>query len=222
MSIPSAAARQRLGKHVPTAKNPCNIRRIFEGVFSFAIRVLSNECLWVSLFILLSLLGKNSVKTFQRKRRNIEVVIFYSVSVVWKKSRRLVLPRTTCYFIRKDYIIIAFASAWRIITKFDMNIMYLPAMNDTNMEVASNWKSHIGFTQSSYAAIRQIKFHIRSSVSCGVEWRIVLFLKKYFHLKFQNPTLRVSTIATAPKVREASMLVPFMAGWYTMFISSFL
>jgi hypothetical protein len=44
-----------------------------------------------------SLLGTGSVKTFPRKRRIVGVIVFYVVRVVSEESRRLVLPRTSCY-----------------------------------------------------------------------------------------------------------------------------
>jgi hypothetical protein len=57
---------------------------------------LLDACLWVCLRIPLSLLGNNSVKTFQRQRRIVGCVVFYAVCVVSKESRLLVLPRTSC------------------------------------------------------------------------------------------------------------------------------
>jgi hypothetical protein len=56
--VPPFGARQRLGKHVPAAKNTRD-KRMVGYVISVAVRVLSKECLWVSLFIPLSLLGEN-------------------------------------------------------------------------------------------------------------------------------------------------------------------
>jgi hypothetical protein len=79
--IPPFIARQRLGKQVPAAKNTSNNRRNVS----------------VRLCIPLSLLGNNSVKTFQRQI--VEGVVFYAVRAVWKESRRLVLPRTSCLYL---------------------------------------------------------------------------------------------------------------------------
>jgi hypothetical protein len=45
----------------------------------------------------LSLLGNNSVKTFPRQQRNVGGVVFYAVSVISNKRRRLVLPTTSCF-----------------------------------------------------------------------------------------------------------------------------
>jgi hypothetical protein len=56
--IPPSVARQRLGKHVPAETNARNNRRIV-GCVGLLV------CLWISL----SLLGNNSVKTFPRHRR---------------------------------------------------------------------------------------------------------------------------------------------------------
>jgi hypothetical protein len=57
--IPPFSARQRLGKHVPAAKNTSNNIRIVKRVISYAVRVLSQESLWVCPCIPLSLLGKD-------------------------------------------------------------------------------------------------------------------------------------------------------------------
>jgi hypothetical protein len=43
----------------------CN-NRIVERVVFYAVLVVSNESLWICLYILLSLLGNGSVNTFQR------------------------------------------------------------------------------------------------------------------------------------------------------------
>jgi hypothetical protein len=80
-------ARQRLGKHIPTATNTCKNGRIVERV-----------CLWVCLCIPLPLLGNNSVYTFPGQRRIFGGVVFYAVLVVSKESNRLVLPRTSCNY----------------------------------------------------------------------------------------------------------------------------
>jgi hypothetical protein len=60
-------ARQRLGKHVPSATNTCNSATA-ERVILCAVLVLSMESLWVCLCIPLSLLGNGSVKMFPRQR----------------------------------------------------------------------------------------------------------------------------------------------------------
>jgi hypothetical protein len=84
--IPPFVARKRLGKHVPAARNTRNNRRTARHV-----------CLWVCLYIPLSLLGNNSVNTSPRQRRIVGDVVFYAVSVVSKENRRLVLTRTSCF-----------------------------------------------------------------------------------------------------------------------------
>jgi hypothetical protein len=83
--IPPFIARQRPSNQVPAAKNTLKSRRIARRVF-----------LWICLCIPLSLLGSNSVKTFPRQRKIAGGVIFYSINVVLRESRRLVLPRTSC------------------------------------------------------------------------------------------------------------------------------
>jgi hypothetical protein len=88
--IPLFIARQRLGKHITAATNTRNIRRIVGRV-----------CLWVSLCISLSLLGNNSIKMFTRQRIIVGSFVFYTVRVVSKESRRLVLPWTSCIVINK-------------------------------------------------------------------------------------------------------------------------
>jgi hypothetical protein len=80
--IPQFGAGQRFGKHVPAATNTrCN-RRIVGRVILCAIRALSKESLWVCLYITLSLLGSNSVKSFLRQRRIVGDVVLYAVRVV--------------------------------------------------------------------------------------------------------------------------------------------
>jgi hypothetical protein len=83
--IPPFVARRHLGKHVPVVTNTSNNRRI-----------VGRGCLWLCLCIPLSLLGNNSAKTIPRQRRIVGGVVFYAVRVVWKESRRLVLPKTSC------------------------------------------------------------------------------------------------------------------------------
>jgi hypothetical protein len=63
----------------------------------------------MGLCIPLSLLGNNSVKTFPQQRRIFGGVVFYTVRVVTKESRRLVLPRTSCYLNISPFIFISFA-----------------------------------------------------------------------------------------------------------------
>jgi hypothetical protein len=83
MCIPCSVPRQRLGKHVPPARNTLNNRRIIGRV-----------CLWFCLSIPISLLRNNSVKTFPRQQGIVWCVVFYAVPVLLKE--RLVLPRTSC------------------------------------------------------------------------------------------------------------------------------
>jgi hypothetical protein len=92
-------ARQRLSKHVPAATNihVRNDRRIVGRVIFYAVSFLSKEGLWDSLYIPLLLLRNNSVKSFPRKRRIVGGVVFHEVRVASKESRRLFLPRTSCY-----------------------------------------------------------------------------------------------------------------------------
>jgi hypothetical protein len=73
--IPPFIVRQRLGKHVIAAMNIRNNTRIVGRV-----------CLWVCLFIPLSLLDNNSVEAFPRQWRIGGAVIFYAVRVVQKKN----------------------------------------------------------------------------------------------------------------------------------------
>jgi hypothetical protein len=91
--IPSIVARQRFGKHVHAATNTSNNRRTVGRFVFYAVRVVSNESLWVCLCIPLSLVGNNSVKMFPRQRRIVGGVVFYAVHVVSRESRFLVLPK---------------------------------------------------------------------------------------------------------------------------------
>jgi hypothetical protein len=63
-------ARQRLGEHIPAAKNMHNNIIIVGRVVFCAICVLSNEIRWVCLYIFLSLLGNGSVNTFPQQTKN--------------------------------------------------------------------------------------------------------------------------------------------------------
>jgi hypothetical protein len=85
--ISPLVARQRLGKHVPTAANTLNNRR-----------TLGFICLRVCLGIPLLLFCNNSAHMFLRQRRIVWDVVFYAVYVVWKESRRLDIPRTSYLF----------------------------------------------------------------------------------------------------------------------------
>jgi hypothetical protein len=50
----------------------------------------------VGLCIPLVLLGNKLVKIFPQERRIVGGIVFYAVPVVAKRSRPLVLPRTSC------------------------------------------------------------------------------------------------------------------------------
>jgi hypothetical protein len=55
----------------------------------------TKEFVGVSVYSL-SLLGKNSVKTFLRQQRTVEGVVFCAVRVVSKESGQFFLSRTSC------------------------------------------------------------------------------------------------------------------------------
>jgi hypothetical protein len=97
MCSPPIIARQRLCKHVPATTNTRSNRKIVGRIIFYAIRVLSTESLWVCLCIPLLLIGNNSVKTSSHQRRIVRGVVFYAARVASKDSRRLVLPRTSCF-----------------------------------------------------------------------------------------------------------------------------
>jgi hypothetical protein len=61
----------------------------------------------------LSLLGNGSLNTFPRHWRVVECVVFYAIRVVSKESRRLVLPRTSC-FLRYPFQFSLFSSIFFI------------------------------------------------------------------------------------------------------------
>jgi hypothetical protein len=63
-----------------------------EHAIFYAVCALPNDSL--SLYHL-SLPGSNSAKTFPRQQGIVGGVVFYAILVVGKKSRRLVLPRTS-------------------------------------------------------------------------------------------------------------------------------
>jgi hypothetical protein len=66
--IPPLVFRQQLGKHVPAAMNTRSNRGIVGRIIFFAVRSSSKESLWVGVWIILRLLGTNSVKPFPRQR----------------------------------------------------------------------------------------------------------------------------------------------------------
>jgi hypothetical protein len=101
--------RQRLGRHVTLAANTRNNRRIVGGVVFCAVHVVSKEGLWMCLCIPLSLLGIGSVNTFPLQRKIVGDLVFYAVRVVSKKSRRLVLPRTSCLL----FLLIVSVNYWQ-------------------------------------------------------------------------------------------------------------
>jgi hypothetical protein len=68
-------------------------RTVGRVIFCAAYVVLK-ENLWGWLCILPSLTGENSVNTFPWKNEIFGGIIFYTVPVVLKESRRLFLPRT--------------------------------------------------------------------------------------------------------------------------------
>jgi hypothetical protein len=74
----------------------------------------------VGLCIPLSLLGNNSVKTFPRQRRIGGGVVFYAVGVVWKESRRFVLPKTS-FLIYDSLIIPSFDAILSELLKVPLN-----------------------------------------------------------------------------------------------------
>jgi hypothetical protein len=75
--------------------------------------------------ILLSLLGNNSVKTFPRQRR-IGGFVFCWVRFVSRKSRRLILPRTSCLFVSHvSSTVIVFLLQFSIIFKLNFKTVSL-------------------------------------------------------------------------------------------------
>jgi hypothetical protein len=99
MCSPPIVVRQLLGIHVPAATNTLNNRRIVGGVVFCTILIILKENLLVCLCIPLSLLGNGSLNTFPRRRRIDGGAVFYAVHVVSKESRRLVLIKTSRYFL---------------------------------------------------------------------------------------------------------------------------
>jgi hypothetical protein len=74
---PPIVVSQRPIEHIPAATNKRK-SRIVERVIFYAVHVLSNESLLVSLCIPLSLLRNSSVKTFPRHRRIVWSIVFYA------------------------------------------------------------------------------------------------------------------------------------------------
>jgi hypothetical protein len=80
--------RQRHYKHISTAVNTCNKRRIVEGM-----------CVWDCLCFPLPLPGNNSVKTLPWQRIIAGGDVTYAVHVVSREIRLLVIPRTLCFLL---------------------------------------------------------------------------------------------------------------------------
>jgi hypothetical protein len=84
--MPPFIARKVIGKHVPAVTNT------EQQEYCWTI-VRMGLCVCIPL----SLLSNNSAKTFPQQRRIVGSLVFYVVRVVSEESRRLVLPRTSCY-----------------------------------------------------------------------------------------------------------------------------
>jgi hypothetical protein len=94
---PHIITKQRLDRHVPAPTNTSNDRRSFGHVVFSAVRIVSKESLWVCLSSVVAreLLGK----TFSQQRRIVGGIVFYTVFALSKEIRRLILPRTSCYYL---------------------------------------------------------------------------------------------------------------------------
>jgi hypothetical protein len=132
--IPPFFARQRIGKYVPAKMNTRNNRRI-----------VGHVCLWVCLCILPSLLGNSSAYTFPRQRIIVGGVVFKPVRVVSKESRRLVLPRISCFEIRnggKSKVVpvlnIISTGTWRHMGEWRYSSSFL--------DVGTRWRPMVSFT----------------------------------------------------------------------------
>jgi hypothetical protein len=84
-------------KHYRGNEYTNNNRGIVRRVVSYAVCVLSKECLWVCLCNPLLLLANGSVNTFRGNEEFGGCVVLWTVRVVLKKSRRLGFPRTVYY-----------------------------------------------------------------------------------------------------------------------------
>jgi hypothetical protein len=94
MYISPTVARQRLGKHVPSAMNTRKNRKIVGHVIFYAVHTVSKESLWVCVSVLI-VARQRLDKHVPRQQRIVRGVVFYAVRVVSKESKRLVLPRTS-------------------------------------------------------------------------------------------------------------------------------
>jgi hypothetical protein len=83
--IPLIAARQRLSKHIPAARNTCNSTRNVGRVILYAVRILSKESPWIRLCVPLSQLSNNSAKTFPRQEELLKAS-FSMRFVLWLKK----------------------------------------------------------------------------------------------------------------------------------------
>jgi hypothetical protein len=82
---PPFDARQQLGAHVPSAMNTRNNRNIVGRIIFYAVCVVSEESLWISLYVPVPLLGNSSVKTLPWRRRIVGSVVLHAARVVTKE-----------------------------------------------------------------------------------------------------------------------------------------
>jgi hypothetical protein len=84
----------------PSARKKPNNRNIIGRMVFCVVRVVSKEILWISLCIPFSLLNNGLVTILSQQRKSVGSVVFYAVCFVWRERRRLVLPRTFCYYLK--------------------------------------------------------------------------------------------------------------------------
>jgi hypothetical protein len=96
---PPFGARQRLGEHVPSTKNRRNIIRIARRVIFYAVGVLLQESLWVSLCIPVSFLSKHSANTFPRQWR----IVGGSFSMRSISYQKKVKERISCLLFKTTF-----------------------------------------------------------------------------------------------------------------------
>jgi hypothetical protein len=86
-------------KHVPAATNTRNNNRIVRRFILYAIRVLSQECMSVCLYIPLSLLGNISVNIFPLQKRIVGAAIFYAVRLASNEIMRKFFTELLVYIV---------------------------------------------------------------------------------------------------------------------------
>jgi hypothetical protein len=109
-------ASQRLGKHVPAATDTRNKRRNVGRVVFCTVRVVSKR-----------VCGSLCIFPYFPRPRRIVGGVFYADRVVSKKSRRFVVPRSSCsYYRRTSFILLSIRLHLLLISRIEFLKFLIP------------------------------------------------------------------------------------------------